>query len=303
MSGIALTEAGGSDLKAITLRAERRGDAYVVNGTKTMITQARHADPLVVLAMTDPTVTPAHRGMSLLLVEQGTPGWTIGRDITKLGHKGVELCELAFDDAVVPAANLLGGTEGSGLSQMLAALDRGRIYMAAASVGIARAALEARPASDRAGGLRLGDRRAPGHQAEAGRHGHPRRAPAADPRRCGRIDREGRARSDAAMAKVFASETAIECSLEAMRVLGGYGYTTTSRSSASTGAHRSWPSARGPTRSCSCSRRRAAGRREPAGEGRRHGGRRSAGPTGVLDVDGQQDRGRACSSAATTSRS
>ena len=145
MSGIALTEpATGSDLKAITLRAERRGDAYLVNGTKTMITQARHADPLVLLAVTDPTVTPAHRGMSLLLVEQGTPGWTVGRDITKLGHKGVELCELAFDDAVVPAANLLGGTEGSGLSQMLAALDRGRIYMAAASVGIAHAALEGR---------------------------------------------------------------------------------------------------------------------------------------------------------------
>jgi len=229
MSGIALTEpATGSDLKAITLRAERRGDAYVVNGTKTMITQARHADPLVVLAVTDPTVTPAHRGMSLLLVEQGTPGWTVGRDITKLGHKGVELCELAFEDAVVPAANLLGGTEGSGLSQMLAALDRGRIYMAAASVGIAGAALEAatRYATEReAFGSVIGE-----HQAIklklAGMAIRVRAARLLTHAAAARIDREGRARSDAAMAKVFASETAIECSLEAMRVLGGYGYTT-----------------------------------------------------------------------------
>jgi alkylation response protein AidB-like acyl-CoA dehydrogenase len=229
MSGIALTEpAAGSDLKAITLRATRRGDGYSVNGTKTMITQARHADPLVVLAVTDPTTSPPHKGMSLLLLEQGTPGLTVGRDITKLGHKGVELCELAFDDAVVPAANLLGGTEGAGLAQVMAALDRGRIYMAAASVGIARAALEAaaRYATERvAFGQVIGE-----HQAVklklAAMAINVRAARLLTRAAALRIERDGRARSDAAMAKVFASETAIECSLEAMRILGGYGYTT-----------------------------------------------------------------------------
>ncbi|HET9601157.1 MAG TPA: acyl-CoA dehydrogenase family protein [Acidimicrobiales bacterium] len=228
MSGIALTEPStGSDLKAITLRADRRGDHLIINGTKTMITQARHADPLVVLAVTDPTATPPHRGMSLLLVEQGTPGWTFGRDITKLGHKGVELCELVFDDAVVPAGNLLGGVEGAGLSQMLAALDRGRIYMAAASVGIARAALETatRYATEReAFGQPIGE-----HQAIklklAGMAIGVRAARLLTHAAAARIDRKGGARSDAAMAKVFASETAIDCSLEAMRILGGYGYT------------------------------------------------------------------------------
>ena len=228
MSGIALTEPStGSDLKAITLRADRRGDHLIINGTKTMITQARHADPLVVLAVTDPTATPPHRGMSLLLVEQRTPGWTFGRDITKLGHKGVELCELVFDDAVVPVGNLLGGVEGAGLSQVLAALDRGRIYMAAASVGIARAALETatRYATERgAFGQPIGE-----HQAIklklAGMAIRVRAARLLTHAAAARIDREGRARSDAAMAKVFASETAIDCSLEAMRILGGYGYT------------------------------------------------------------------------------
>ena len=300
MSGIALTEpATGSDLKAITLRAERRGGAYVVNGTKTMITQARHADPLVVLAVTDPTVTPTHRGMSLLLVEQGTPGWTVGRDITKLGHKGVELCELAFDDAVVPAANLLGGTEGSGLSQMLAALDRGRIYMAAASVGIARAALEAatRYATEReAFGSVIGE-----HQAIklklAGMAIRVRAARLLTHAAAARIDREGRARSDAAMAKVFASETAIECSLEAMRVLGGYGYTTdfpVERLYRDAPLMAIGEGTNEILQLLIADELLAAAR--AADEGRRHGGRRRAGPTGVLDVDGQPHRrtGRCC---------
>ena len=258
MSGIALTEpATGSDLKAITLRAERRGDA---------LRRQRHEDDDHPGPPRRSAGRPGrdgpdrrrrpHRGMSLLLVEQGTPGWTVGRDITKLGHKGVELCELAFDDAVVPAANLLGGTEGSGLSQMLAALDRGRIYMAAASVGIARAALEAatRYATEREA-FGSADRRAPGHQAEAGRHGHPRPGgPAADPRR--------RAPASTARAAPAATPPWPRCSpprrpsSARWRRCGcsaATGTRRTSRSSASTATRRSWPSARGPTRSCSCS--------------------------------------------------
>jgi alkylation response protein AidB-like acyl-CoA dehydrogenase len=228
MSGIALTEpTTGSDLKAIRLQATLEGDRYVVTGTKTMITQARHADPLVVLVVTDPAATPRHQGMSLLLVEQDTPGCSISNDIGKLGHKGVELCEVVFDDAQVPVANLLGGVEGCGLHQMLSALDRGRIYMAAASVGIARAALEAatRYANEReAFGKTIGQ-----HQAVKLMLARMAIAVCAsrllthDAAR--RIDRDGRASSEAAMAKVLASETAIECSMDAMRILGGYGFT------------------------------------------------------------------------------
>jgi alkylation response protein AidB-like acyl-CoA dehydrogenase len=228
VSGIALTEpTTGSDLKAIKLKATRDGDRYVLTGTKTMITQASHADPLVVLAVTDPTAAPPHRGMSLLLVEQDTAGRSIGNDIGKLGHKGVELCEVVFDEAEVLATNLLGEVEGAGLHQMLSALDRGRIYMAAASVGIARASLEAatRYANEReAFGQPIGQ-----HQAVKLKLA--RMAIAVNASRlltldaARRIDRDGRASSEAAMAKVLASETAIECSMDAMRILGGYGFT------------------------------------------------------------------------------
>jgi alkylation response protein AidB-like acyl-CoA dehydrogenase len=228
MSGIALTEPStGSDLKAITLRADPAGDHYVVSGTKTMITQAAHADPLIVLAVTQPGAEPRHRGMSLLAVEQGTPGCAITSTIGKLGHKGVELCEVTFDDARVPAANLLGGEQGQGLYQMLSALDRGRIYMAAASVGIARASLEAgaRYATEReAFGKPIGKHQAIklklAQMAIRVQASHLLTLDAAR-----RLDAGGAAGSEAAMAKVFASETAIECSMEAMRILGGYGFT------------------------------------------------------------------------------
>jgi alkylation response protein AidB-like acyl-CoA dehydrogenase len=228
MSGIALTEPGaGSDLKAIKLTAIRRDGDYLVSGTKTMITQAAHADPLLVLAVTDPAASPPHRGMSLLAVERGTPGCRVTNTIGKLGHRGVELCEVHFDDARVPARNLLGDEEGRGLNQMLSALDRGRIYMAASSVGIARASLEAatrysvereafgKPiAEHQAIKLKLADMAI---RVEAAR------ALTLDAARL--IDHGAPAATQAAMAKVFASEAAIHCSMEAMRVLGGYGFT------------------------------------------------------------------------------
>src|SRR5215467_3196532 len=138
-TGIALTEPGaGSDLQGIATTARMDGDGYVVNGRKTWITNARHADPLPVLVKTDPAASPAHAGMSVLLVEASTPGFEVVRDLPKLGYRGPETCELVFDDAVVPAANLLGGQEGRGLQQVLAALEKGRINIAARAVGVAQ---------------------------------------------------------------------------------------------------------------------------------------------------------------------
>src|SRR5579864_3797271 len=134
-SGIALTEPqAGSDLQGIATVARRARDHYVVNGAKTWITNARHADPLPVLVKTDPTAEPRHRGMSVLMIEAGTPGFSIGKDLPKLGYKGTESCEVILDDAVVPVANLLGGEEGKGLQQALSGLEFGRINIAARSV-------------------------------------------------------------------------------------------------------------------------------------------------------------------------
>src|ERR1019366_5560746 len=114
-TGIALTEpAAGSDLQGIQTVARRDGDVYMVSGRKTWITNARHADPLPVLVKTDPAARPAHAGMSVLLVDAGTAGFQVVRDLPKLGYHGPETCELVLDDVRVPAGNLLGGTEGRG---------------------------------------------------------------------------------------------------------------------------------------------------------------------------------------------
>lgn len=227
-SGIAMTEpAVGSDLKNLKLTAIRHGDKYILNGTKTMITQARHAKPLLTLARTDPNANPPHRGMSLLMIELDTPGYTIGRDIPKLGHRGLELCELTFENAEVSATQLLGGVEGQGFYQMMSALDRGRIYMAGASVGIARAALEAATRYATA-------REAFGHAIsdyQAVKLKLAKMAMNIDAARLLMINaavktqKEGRASVESGMAKVFASEVAMEASYDAMRIHGGYGFT------------------------------------------------------------------------------
>jgi alkylation response protein AidB-like acyl-CoA dehydrogenase len=228
MSGIALTEPStGSDLKQIKLTARRNGDTYVLNGTKVFITHARHADPLVVLVKTDPTIEPAHRGgISLMLVEQNTPGLSFGSDFEKLGHRGLELCEVNFENAEVPAANLLGGEEGHGFYQMLSALDRGRIYMAAASTGMARAALEL--SLDYANQRETFGKPIAEHQAiqqkladmaikvEASRLLYINAAL--------KTEADGRASAESGMAKIFASEAGLEVTYDAIRTLGGYGY-------------------------------------------------------------------------------
>ena len=228
-TGIALTEpGGGSDLQGITTRAWRDGDDYVVRGTKTWITNARYADPLPVLVKTDPAAEPRHRGMSVMMVEAGLAGFEVTKDIGKLGYKGPESCEVVLDDVRVSADCLLGGVEGRGFVQVMSGLEAGRVNIAARSVGIAQAALDAsldyaqqreafgRPIADfQAIQLKLADMAT---ELEAARL---LTRWAAD-----RIDRGLRADVEAGMAKYFASEAAIRASLEAMRIHGGYGYST-----------------------------------------------------------------------------
>jgi alkylation response protein AidB-like acyl-CoA dehydrogenase len=226
---IALTEPdAGSDLQSIKTRAVRDGDEYILNGTKTWITNARFADPMPVLCKTDPLIEPRHRGMSVLLVEAGTPGFTVLRDLGKLGYKGPESCEVVFEDCRVPAANLLGGQEGSGLMQVLGALEVGRINVAARAVGVAQASYEhARDYSQQ--------RQAFGQPISGFQAVQHKLADMATEIQAARLltwwaawqaDRRERADTETGMAKLFASELALRASLDAMRIHGGYGYST-----------------------------------------------------------------------------
>jgi len=142
-TGIGLTEPdAGTDLQGIRTTAKLDGDHYVINGNKMWITNGRHADPLPVLVKTDPTREPAHLGMSIILVDADTPGFTVTKDIPKLGYKGTESCEVLLDNVRVPATQLLGGVEGIGMRQVLSGLEWGRVNIAARSVGIAQRAYD-----------------------------------------------------------------------------------------------------------------------------------------------------------------
>ena len=226
-TGIALTEPGaGSDLQGIATTARRDGDRYVVNGRKTWITNARHADPLPVLLKTDPAARPAHAGMSVLLVDPATPGFEVVRDLPKLGYRGPETCEIVFDDVVVPASSLLGGREGRGLQQVLAALEKGRINIAARAVGVAQEAYDQ--------ALRYaGEREAFGQKISGFQAVQLKLADMAMKLQSARLltywaaaraDAGQRADLESGLAKVHASEVAYECAFTAMQIHGGYGY-------------------------------------------------------------------------------
>ena len=228
-TGIALTEpSGGSDLQGISTRAWRDGDHYVVRGTKMWITNARHANPLPVLVKTNPDAEPRHRGMSILLVEQGLPGYTVTRDLGKLGYKGPETCEVVLDDVRVPVDCMLGGVEGRGLQQALSALECGRINIAARAVGVASEATEAalrytnqrhafgQPIAEfQAVQLKLADMATSVQAARLMTYWAATKLDAGD-----------RADIETGMAKLFASETAVTCALDSMRLHGAYGYST-----------------------------------------------------------------------------
>jgi len=225
---MALTEpGGGSDLQAMRTTARRDGDGYVVTGSKMWITNARRSQLVALLCKTDPAADPPHRGMSILLAEHG-PGFTVSRDLPKLGYKGVESCELAFDDFRVPASALLGGVEGKGFGQMMRGLEIGRIQVAARAVGVGQAALEdsLRYAQERESfGRPIWEHQSVGNLLADMATGlaaarqlvlHAARV----------YDSGSRADLEAGMAKLFASETAMKIALDAVRVHGGYGYST-----------------------------------------------------------------------------
>ncbi|MDA1096992.1 MAG: acyl-CoA dehydrogenase family protein [Chloroflexi bacterium] len=219
----------GSDAQAIRTSALADGDDYVVNGNKLYVTNGDRAGVILTLVKTDPSAQPAHRGMSALLVEPAsTPGFSTGKVIDKLGYKGPVTTELFFEDARVPRANLLGAAEGQGFKQMMSTLEIGRINVAARGVGVAQAAFDAsivyaqqretfgKPiAEHQAIQLKLADMATKIRAA---------RLLARDGAR--KKDQGLRSDLDQGMAKLFATEVAVECALEAMRIHGGVGYTT-----------------------------------------------------------------------------
>jgi alkylation response protein AidB-like acyl-CoA dehydrogenase len=225
---MALTEpGGGSDLQAMRTTASRVGDEYVVNGSKTWITNARRAGLVALLCKTDPSAVPAHSGISILLVEKG-PGFTVSRDLPKLGYKGVESCELSFDDFRAPTAALLGDREGQGFAQMMRGLEIGRIQVASRALGVGRAALEdsLRYAQERESfGKPIWQHQSIGNYlADMATKLVAARQLVLHASR--RFDSGERADMEAGMAKLFASETAMQIALDAMRIHGGYGYST-----------------------------------------------------------------------------
>ncbi len=226
--GLALTEPNaGTDLQAIRTRARREGDQYVLNGTKTWISNGIHGSCFAVLTKTDPDAEPRHKGMSMFLCEKGE-GFSVSRKLEKIGYKGIDSAELVFQDYRVPAANLIGGEEGRGFHHAVGGLELGRINVAARGVGIAAAALAeavkysqqrhtfGKPICEhQAIQLKLGEMAT---RVEAAR---------LLVRNAAEIyDRGERCDMEAGMAKYFATEAAFENAHEAMRIHGGYGYST-----------------------------------------------------------------------------
>ena len=226
---MALTEpGGGSDLQNIATVAQPDGAHWVISGSKTWITNARRSGLIALLCKTDPHATPRHTGISVLLVESPAEGLSISRDLPKLGYKGVESCELSFRDCRVPVSAVLGGEPGRGFAQMMKGLETGRIQVAARALGVAGAALQdaltyaqqresfGKPIwKHQSIGNYLADmatkltaaRQLTRYAAE-------------------RYDSGQRCDMEAGMAKLFASEVAMEIALNAVRIHGGYGYST-----------------------------------------------------------------------------
>ena len=225
--GLALTEpSGGTDMANLQTTAKKDGEEYTINGTKMFITNGRYGDMFCLLARTDPDIAPKHKGISCFVVEKGGPGFDMGRDLDKLGYRGLDTCELIFDNYAVPSENLVGGEEGTGFGMVMSGLETGRINVAARAVGVAQAAFEAaikysqqretfgKPIADhQAIQLKLADMATKIQAARLLVYD------AATKKDTGqRVDLES------GMAKLFASEVCLEVSMEAMRVHGGYGY-------------------------------------------------------------------------------
>ena len=228
-TGIGLTEPdAGTDLQGISTKAVLDGDHYIVNGSKMWITNGRYANPLPVLVKTNTGTQPAHKGMSVLVMDKTADGFEISKDIGKMGYKGPESCLLMFSDVKVHKSMLLGGVEGRGLQQVLSSLEIGRINIAARAVGIAQEAYNQALVYSK-------ERKAFGKEINEFQAIQLKLAELATNAQASRLltwwaasmaDQGKRVDTEAGMAKYFSSEVAISNSLDSMRIHGGMGYST-----------------------------------------------------------------------------
>ena len=225
--GLCLSEPNaGTDLQSISTLAIRDGDVYRVTGSKMWVTNGRYGQIFLLLAKTDPQASPAHRGMSAFVIEKGAPGLTVGRDIDKLGYKTVETTELHFDSFPVPGENLIGGTEGLGFKHVMTGLEAERINVAARGLGLSRAAFDE--------AIRYAQQRVTfGKPIAQHQSIQIKLADMATKIEASRLliysaaakkDRGERCDLEAGMAKLFATDTAAEVTFEAMKIMGGNGY-------------------------------------------------------------------------------
>lgn len=225
--GLALSEAdAGTDVQRISTVAVRSGDGYLINGSKMWITNGRYGNTYVLAARTDPKADPPYKGISAFIIEKGGEGFKVARDIDKLGYRGVETCELYFDNFYVPARNLIGGVEGQGFKHVMTGLESERINVAARGVGLARAAFE--DAIHYAQQRRTFGKPICEHQtiqimlAEMGTRIEAARLlvySAAEKK-----DNGERCDVEAGMAKLFATDTAQDVALLSLKIHGGAGY-------------------------------------------------------------------------------
>ena len=227
--GLALTEpGGGTDVANLQTTATKDGEEYIINGSKMFITNGRYGDMFCLLARTDRDMEPRHRGLSAFVMERGEPGsgFEVGRDLDKLGYRGLDTVELNFNNYAIPADNLIGEQEGVGFGHVMSGLETGRINVAARAVGVAQAAFNAaiRYAQQRESfGKPIAE-----HQAI-----QLKLADMATKIQASRLlvydaaakkDQGGRIDLESGMAKLFASEVCGEVTMEAMRIHGGYGF-------------------------------------------------------------------------------
>jgi len=225
--GLALTEpGGGTDVANLQTTADKDGEEYVINGTKMFITNGRYGDSFLLLARTDREAEPNHSGISAFVIEKGDKGFKVGRDLDKMGYRGLDTCELIFEDVRIPSENLVGNVEGKGFGMVMSGLETGRINVAARAVGVAQAAFNA--------SIRYSQQResfgVPISQHQAIQL---KLADMATKIQAARLltydaaakkDQGERVDLESGMAKLFASEVCQEVTMEALRIHGGYGY-------------------------------------------------------------------------------
>ena len=224
--GLALTEPGsGSDVASMKTRAIKKDNYYVINGNKLFITNGKHGNVFFLLAKTDISIEPKHRGITGFIAEKGK-GFSSGKDLNKLGYRGVDTTELIFKDYKIPEENIIGNIEGKGFYHVMDALETGRINIAARAVGVATGAFETAikySQQRETFGKKISERQTiQNYLADMATKIHAARLMTYDAAK--KKDSGGRFDMESGMAKLYASEICAQVTMDAMRIFGGYGY-------------------------------------------------------------------------------